>query len=175
MKHTLPLVALTALIGLALATPSQAAIVTYYSAVNGPGVCQAFTPGPSNTIRNRVIGAENVGTATMNVACDLTTRHAGTYTGTSIQMYFSNNNPSGTISVSCTLLTGFQTGTNRLFTKTVNVTAGAQASMSFVPTDLDATFTNFQSLLVGVNCALPGGGVINDIYYGQSEENGVGS
>ena len=47
---------------------AQAASQAYINDANAPARCQAFTPGPTNTVRNRVTGSENIGAA-MNVAC----------------------------------------------------------------------------------------------------------
>lgn len=178
MKHlvqtaTFATIALGALFS---APTAQAAVTGASMHFNGPAVCQAFTPGPTNTIRNRVLGAENVGTSTVNVACDLISRlSTGSTALTGVSMWFSNNNPSGTITVTCTVLTGYQTGPNQAFTRTANVTVGSQSNISFAPTDFGSSLTEFPGYLAGVNCALPPGGVINDIHTYQNEENGVGS
>ncbi|MDB6164393.1 MAG: hypothetical protein JWL98_1825 [Xanthomonadaceae bacterium] len=162
------------------ASNARAAVVTHEFDGNSVNYCQAFTPGPSNTIRNRVLGAENVGSATINVACDWHSMYNGTGSDPSdLYVYFSNNNASGTISVSCSLLTGYQTqgGANQyLVTKTFDVVAGTQSQLHFSgadnpdPAGPSATFNND---LIGINCSLPHGGVINDTYLVWSMDNGV--
>ena len=60
-----------------------------------PDKCQAFTPGVTNTIRNRVVGAENVGANPIAVACvfELSDVYfASTATVDNIHMYFRNTN-----------------------------------------------------------------------------------
>ena len=169
--------ALTAAAGFALAAPSAMATVSTYETVfNGPAVCQAFTPGPTNTIRNRVLGAENVGTAAISVACDVMQRFGvGTTPITGLDVWFSNNNASGTVAVTCTLLTGYQTGSNIAVSKTVNVTVGAQAKMAWVATDFGTSATTFPNYFAGVNCTVPPGIVINDLHVFQPEDTGVGN
>ena len=57
-----------------------------------------------------------------------------------------------------------------------NVGVGAQSNITFNPTDFGSSLTEFpEGYLVGVNCGLPPGAVINDIHVYQNEENGVGS
>ena len=89
-------------------TDSNAALVVYGSAANAPGRCQAFTPGPSNTIRNRVVGSENIGSP-IAVACDFEAGVSNTSTNViAVDMWFSNNGTSGPINVNCTMLNGWQ-------------------------------------------------------------------
>jgi hypothetical protein len=57
---------------------ARAVVLTHHLFANGVDFCQAFTPGPANTIRNRVVGPENVGTAPINVACDFFSEYNGT-------------------------------------------------------------------------------------------------
>jgi len=161
-----------------LSGPAHADMVSYQMAANAPAHCQAFTPGPANTIRNRVVGAENVGSAPMNVACtfEKINNQGGTTFAAYVLLYFSNNG-TAQMTVTCTLLSGFQgMGGAIVLNKSVNVTAGSQSSLQFSAMDTadpsDATLGND---LVGVNCTLPPNAVINDTYVGWSEENGVGT
>lgn len=180
MSNLVKIGALTALIGAAF-VPSigEAAVVTRSSVANSPARCQAFTPGPANTIRNRVIGSENVGASPIAVAC---TFEKPTGTGLSnilsVDAFFSTNTGSA-LTVSCTMLTGWQGYSGAVaVTKSVNVTTStAQQFISFSAadtpstTDTDLGTTNE----VGINCTLPTGAVINDLYLNYTEENGVGS
>ena len=99
-------------LGLAMNATTARATVEYFDFdSNAVNYCQAFTPGPANTIRNRVVGSENVGTATMNVACNFHSMYGDNTTASNpsdLYVYFSNNNASGTVTISCTLLTGYQ-------------------------------------------------------------------
>lgn len=172
-------------LGLAMnATTARATVVYYDFDSNAVNYCQAFTPGPANTIRNRVIGAENVGTATMNVACNFHSMYGApaTTNPSDLYVYFSNNNASGDITVTCTLLTGFQGqgGTDQYtVTKSVVVPPGVappnqQPGLEWHAADNpNLGATDLGTDLVGINCALPHGGVINDTYLYWQQDNGI--
>lgn len=167
-------------LGLAMnATTARAAVALYDFDSNAVNYCQAFTPGPANTVRNRVIGSENVGTATMNVACNFHSMYGApsTTNPSDLYVYFTNNNTTGTITVSCTLLTGYQGqgGTSQYtVTKSVVLAAGANLGLEWHASDNpNAGATDFGTDLVGINCALPHGGVINDTYLYWQQDNGV--
>jgi hypothetical protein len=167
---------LTVAVGIAFASAnSRAAIVAYGSAANAPGRCQAFTPGPSNTIRNRVVGSENIG-APIAVACDFETTFSEVSTNAvAVDMWFSNNATTGPVTVACTMLNGFQGADGAVaVNKTVSVTNGTQAEIAFDSDDTpDTTDTDLGFILVGVNCTLPTNAVINDTYVFWGDENGV--
>ena len=154
-------------------TDSNAALVVYGSAANAPGRCQAFTPGPSNTIRNRVVGSENIGTP-IAVACDFEAGVSNTSTNViAVDMWFSNNGTTP-INVNCTMLNGWQGAEGAvLVNKSVSVDPGIQSEILFDGDDLGEADLGFS--LVGVNCILPTKGVINDTYVYWGDENGVGS
>lgn len=167
--------------GLALQSGvADAAVATHTLLSNPVNYCQAFTPGPANTIRNRVVGSENIG-ATMNVACNFHAVHNGAASAappSSVQLWFANNNPSGTITVSCTLLTGYQGDPDAYaVSKTTTTIAGggvAQAALTWNAADNPtAGATHLGNYLIGVNCTLPTGAVINDTYLTWSMDNGI--
>lgn len=159
------------------ASIAQAAVSQHWFDGNSVNYCQAFTPGPSNTIRNRVIGAENVGDKTINVACNFASLwgEAGAANPNDLQVYFSNNNASGSVAITCTLLTSYQaSGEGYASTKTVDVAAGAQESLEWTAADNPvANATDLGNDLIGINCAMPKGGVINDTYFGWMQDDGV--
>ena len=62
MNNGLKLGLLSVAAGLAMhAGNANAEVAMHTFSGNAVNYCQAFTPGPANTIRNRVIGAENIG------------------------------------------------------------------------------------------------------------------
>ena len=165
---------LTIALGAVFATAdSNAALVVYGSAANAPGRCQAFTPGPSNTIRNRVVGSENIGSP-IAVACDFEAGVSNNSTNVvAVDMWFSNNGTSGPINVNCTMLNGWQGATGAvLVNKSVSVTAGTQSEIFYDGDDLGGADTLGFSV-VGVNCILPTNAVINDTYVYWGDEDGV--
>jgi hypothetical protein len=177
MTFTKPALLTLAIAGcLATAHDAQAAVASYTLVANAPAHCQAFTPGPSNTVRNRVVGSENVGTA-MNIACTFEMVRSSTSSNVNgVTLWFSNN-LGGTINVSCTLLTGYQGMSGAVvLNKTVPVTVGVQNYMFFSATDTsNPADSDLGNTIVGVNCTLPQGAVINDTYINWTDENGVGS
>ena len=168
---------LTFAIGAVVASgASHAVVVNKVMAANAPAHCQAFTPGPSNTIRNRVIGSENVGPSPIAVACtfEKPIGESASYVQI-VDMWFTNNNAAGTINVNCTLLTGYQgQGGAVIINKSVNIAAGEQEGIDFTADDTpDGADVDLGDHLVGVNCTLPTGAVINDTYIYWQENNGV--
>ncbi len=162
---------------------AQAVVATHYFISNSVNYCQAFTPGPANTIRNRVVGAENVGATPIALACDFHTMGngaAGITAPTDIYIYFANNNASGTLTVTCTLLTGYQGQTGAyIVTKTTSAIAAggtSQDSLHWGATDNPTpSSTDLGNSRLGINCTLPSGAVANDTYLYWKQDNGVGS
>jgi hypothetical protein len=159
---------------------AEAAVAQHYTYSNSVNYCQAFTPGPANTVRNRVVGAENVGEAPIAVACNFASSWngaAGNTAPTRVSMYFANNNPSEAVIVTCTMLTGYQTSIGYTVTKaTTSIPAGgtSQRNLSWNAADNPSPgATTLGSSLIGVNCTLPQGAVINDIFFYWNADNGV--
>jgi hypothetical protein len=180
MNTGLKLMLLSVAASLALHAGRAGAVVyPHMFSANAVDYCQAFTPGPANTIRNRVIGAENVGTAPINVACDFHTMFNGTGSPnpTFVAVYFSNNSANA-ITINCTLLTSYQGGTGYAVAKSVDLPPHQQNFKSVEWSGADnpgqpAGGTDLGDSLVGVNCLLPPGGVINDTYLLWNQDNGV--
>jgi hypothetical protein len=153
---------------------AKAGFVVHTLEANAPAHCQAFTPGPANTIRNRVVGSENVG-PTMNVACTFEKVHSATASPVRVVDMFFHNNGATALSVNCTLLTGFQGQLGAvMLSKSVTVPQHNQAVIQFDAADTsNPADTDFGNNLIGVNCALPTGAVIGDTYLIWFDENGV--
>lgn len=95
-----------------------------------------------------------------------------------LTVYFANNNPSSTITLTCTMLTGRQGSSNAYaVTKTTSsIPAGGtnQRSLSWDSTDNPvAGATSLGNPLIGINCTLPTGAVINDAYLYWDQDNGI--
>jgi hypothetical protein len=176
MNHCIKTGLLTLALGTAfMAAESQAALQVYGSAANGPGRCQAFTPGVTNTIRNRVVGSENIGDNPLAVACAFETEFSTNSTDVlEVQVWFSNNT-AAQFDVSCTMLNGFQGEAGAIaVNKVTQVAAGNNtAGVAFAGADLPGAPADLGNILVGVNCTLPKGAVINDTYTFWADEDGV--
>jgi hypothetical protein len=118
---------------------------------NAVDKCHSFTPGAANTIRNRVVGAENIGSDTIAVACvyELTEDYSkDSAVVDDITLYFRNAPSNSPVSVSCTVLPGswvfgLQTARN----DSVIIPSGAVDSIKFTGPWVAYGF--------GVNCNIP--------------------
>lgn len=153
---------------------ASAAIVQRSFSSNAVNYCQAFTPGLSNTIRNRVVGTENIGSSPVAVACAFHSLNdvLNVTDPEQVIMYFSNNSAVN-ITVNCTMLTGYQ-GSPAAYAKNKSVTVGAMTSsaqsITYNSTDNPTPgATTLGNPLIGVNCTLPTGAVINQIRMSWTE------
>ena len=127
--------------------------------------CQAFTPGVTNTITNRVIGSENTGTKNIGIACAFEV-DAATMTADGVQSVtlFMNNHGTAAFNISCTLATGFEGDFTYFISKTTNILPGVQNSVTFTPEDAGSEDAGFGDFLVGLTCVLPPKAIVNDTY-----------
>lgn len=169
--------------GLALSmhmTAAQAVVATHEFRSNAVNYCQAFTPGPANTIRNRVIGAENVGTASISLACNwhsMTNGGAGVTNPTLLEVWFSNSS-AAPITVTCSLLTGFQGDPSKYIktktTASIPANSAGQQPLDFTSADNPVTgASDLGNQLIGLNCTMPTGAIMNDTYLDWSQDNGI--
>lgn len=183
MKSTFRSGLIVSIIGLAVnVQPAEAVVAGHRLQGNAVNFCQAFRPGPSSNILNRAIGLANVGPAT-NVACSFIWMSNGDDAGSTLPggllVYFSNNNLSGFITVTCTLLAGHVSGQIYTVTKTtapIPAGAGGEVSLLWWPADNPVPgATDLGESAININCALPTGAQINDTYLTWNQDNGVGS
>ncbi len=146
---------ITAGLGLALGVSTPADAVGRYITSNAVDKCQAFTPGVTNTIRNRVVGAENVGAGPIAVACVFELNEiagAGSVDVSNVQLYFVNGGGAPT-TVTCTLLTGNSNGPGPSVGGAQTLTT---ASMAAAGGTGNVAFGGVGGVFgVGVNCNLP--------------------
>jgi hypothetical protein len=164
-------------IGIAMfATAAQANHEVYTSASNAPAHCQAFTPGPTNTVRNRVTGAENTGPA-MNVACAFESigSDAAVQPVTDAGVQIANNGSSA-FSVSCSELSGYFGDAGTVIAKTTgSVAPGASEQVDFSAEDTpDEEDGDLGYYTVGIVCNLPTHAVIGGTHATWYDEDGVG-
>jgi hypothetical protein len=110
MNHALKAAWLDSTIGCTtLAGRADVALAEHAFVSNAINYCQFFTPGPANTIRNRVIGSEHLGNVPIAVACNFHATGNGHETSElhhRILLAFSNTNASGSFTITSALLTG---------------------------------------------------------------------
>jgi hypothetical protein len=148
----------TAFSGLLLgASPAALAEQSHYVSSNAVDKCQAFTPGVTNTIRNRVAGAENVGTQPIAVACAFEvseTYGLNSATVDSVYVYLKNGS-ANEVTISCTLLPGTNwasDGVGTLVTQSATLAPGGTGAVTY-----EGTWDVYG---IGVNCNLPPQGTI---------------
>jgi hypothetical protein len=154
MKFTIQAAALVAALGglLAPVSSTQAAEVGHFISSNAVDKCQAFTPGITNTIRNRVIGAENVGASPIAVACvfQLSENYGmGSAITDDLSISFASTNPAP-VTVNCTMLPGSKAfdGIGTAVNQSVDLAAGSGTG--------ELEFTGPWSVFsIGINCTLP--------------------
>ncbi len=140
---------LTAGLGLALGAVAPAHAIGRYITSNGPDKCSAFTPGISNTIRNRVSGAQNVGASPIAVACvfELNEISGGSSVNVSVVNIDMRNDGVSAVNVSCSMLPG--SGTFGTAVTKVVALAGSGGTGG-------ANFAGSWDVFgIGVNCTLP--------------------
>jgi len=180
MNYMLKTGLLTLGLGIVFCSPNaDAAVATHSSFSNAVNNCQAFTPGVTNTIRNRVIGAENVGSSPIALACNFNSVFNGAAGNTQLQsvaLYFSNGGAATT--VTCVLLTGMASGwiSGSAYTvsKSVAIGAGGTGALSWTAADNPAPgSTDLGNLMVGVNCTMPTNMTLSGSELHWTADNGV--
>ena len=158
-----------------IAAAAQADTMTYINDANAPAHCQAFAPGPTNTIRNRVTGSENIGAA-MNVACafeNISSFDYGTETfAAGVQIA---NNGTAALTVTCSELSGYFGDAGVVLNKTTpSIAPGDSAFVDFTADDTpDEGDTDLGSYAVGIVCNLPTHAVMGETYSDWTDEDGV--
>jgi hypothetical protein len=163
MKTALNVLLLTGAVGLGFAAgPADAALETIYSLSVAPSHCQAFTPGVTNTIRNRVSGAENIGEP-LALACSF--ENIGSIQGTFntvVAAGFYNNSGAANMTINCTNLNGYFGAVGSTINKTVTIAAvNGSNGVTFSAADTPSTSdTNLGSFYSGINCTMPTGSIM---------------
>lgn len=157
------------------AAGAGAATQYYINDANAPGRCQAYTPGPTNTVRNRVTGSENIGAA-MNIACAFESVSSEDYgsnvTQAGVQIV---NNGSTAIAVTCSELGGYFDDAGVVLSKTTpSIAPGDAAYVDYTANDTpDSGDTDLGWYLVGIVCNLPTHAVMGETYAIWRDEDGV--
>lgn len=135
--------------------------------------CQAFTPGVTNTIRNRVIGSENIGNP-LALACAFEVdAYAMTADGVQSITLFMNNHGTASFDVPCTAAVGPEGAFSYFISKTTTIDPSVQNSVQFTPADGASADAGFGDYLIGVTCTLPKNAIVNDTYVSYTIDNGV--
>jgi hypothetical protein len=93
-------------------------------------------------------------------------------------LWFSSLATTGPISFNCTMITGWQGADGAVAVNKVSapvVNGGGQQELAWDATDMPAGSTDLGFSIIGVNCTVPKGGVINDTYVYWGDEDGIGA
>lgn len=158
VKASLLTIAISAVFAPAVSNAGIGQIITSSAMAH----CQAFTPGVTNTIRNRVVGSENIG-ATMAIACAFEVEQA-TMTEDGVQAVWLtlNNHGATAFSVPCTLAVGPEGAFSYYINKTTIVEPSTPQQVTFSPEDAGSTDLGFKDWLVGLTCSMPKNAIMND-------------
>lgn len=137
---------------------------------NSPAICQPASPLFDHSIRKRPLAVQNEGTRHAFVTCSLITQGGSI---TRVGMWASAfDDASHTLS--CTGVTGYNTGPNFVAVKTIQISASGPPDVAIVwqAEDFGSGRVVFPSHLFSVSCSLPPGVSLNDMYVEFSEDVG---
>lgn len=150
-----------------LASSADAATVLAKSQQNGAGACQGALPAFAGSLRARPLALQNEGSVTAFATCspaynDFASNAEG---ASAVTIRLINNGPAA-VEVSCTLVDGSvaPSGDPTYLPATVDVSAGASATISWDPTDYPAPQPD-SIARPNVSCALPAGVGIGYVNY----------
>lgn len=155
-----------------MSAPAGAQSIDRVFVSNPAGICQGALPVYDSLIRKRPLAVQNVGNADAFVTCSFTSQ--GGYNGSDTQrvsMWFRATGGAAA-TISCTAVTGYDTGFNEFVTKTVVAPAsGQQVNIAWRGVDFeDAPAEIIDDGLFSVSCTLPAGTAINDSYINFAED-----
>lgn len=156
----------TALLTLALASaysvPADAVTVLHGNASGPTARCQGALPVFDTNIRKRPLAVQNESSSNAFVTCsfEFDAAHADDNSPALLDVYLVNRSGAPR-DVTCTAVSGFDTGTNEFVSRTVTIPSGQQGNPFWTPAD----FTNgLGSGLISISCNLPAGTGVNDTY-----------
>jgi hypothetical protein len=156
---------LAAVIGAAFMSPAQA-VTKYHDLQSGPVArCQSAAATYDASLARKALALQNIGTASIFVTCAFEFERIVDHLGPSdtpigfnqLDIYFTSQAPSA-VTVKCTAVSGYETGSNQYSSKSVLLTQGAQDYLMWSPSDFPLGFDG----LIAATCLLPPGAAIND-------------
>ena len=137
----------------AVAVPvAQAAGLERKMGQNATGLCNAMAPAQEATLRKFPLGLKNVGTTAQPIACSMPGDARGG--GNTLVAINISSELNTAVDVNCTLVDGDLVVGATFFPKSVNLAAGAKASISWTPAEF--ALTRFRAR-DNINCSLPAG------------------
>ena len=156
---------LTAVIGVAF-MPTAQAVTKYHDLQSGPvSRCQSAAATYDASLARKALAVQNMGTTSIFVTCAFEFERIVDHLGPSdtpigfnqLDIYFTSQ-AAAAVTVKCTAVTSYETGTNQYSSKSVLLTQGMQDYLMWSPSDFPLGFDG----LIAVTCMLPPGAAIND-------------
>lgn len=142
--------------------------VGHTNVTNATAHCQPATAVADGGIRKRPLAVQNEGTSTVGVTCSFELDVSdGIFALGPLDIWLYNGDTTAK-TVTCTGVSGYQTGTNEYVAKSVTIDPGEQGSVSWTLSDFPGG-SWASSLLISANCQLPPKVGINDSYLNWGE------
>lgn len=162
MKHTIVAAACTAALALVAGTSAFAGSWTNASTANASGRCQGALPSFEGALRKRPLALQNEGAAPAFVTCSFLSDQMNDSV-VSFGLY-GRSVSGGEVTLTCTGVLGYDTGTPVYSTKEVILDAdGSQSSIYWDGADFGGDIN--PGVPVSLNCSLPSGAALNDMYF----------
>jgi hypothetical protein len=157
-------------IACALAAGSAQAVTVQRSFLaNAPAFCQASLHAYDVHLRKRPLAIQNEGTSNAFVSCSLLGQDSHPWSTTKVAIWATNNDDAPH-TLTCTGISGYNTGPNIAVVKTINIPASGQGppdvAVAWLPED------GVLGRLFSVSCILPPGVSLNDIMIDFIEDVG---
>lgn len=135
--------------------------------------CQGALPAFETAIRKRPLAIQNEGTSSSFITCgfEFDSYEAIDNSALMVDTYFTNNT-AAPVSLTCTAVTGWQTGDNEFVSLTEVIAPGAQ-SENMVWYAEDFAGGGLATGLVAISCNLPVGVGVNDTYIYWASDDAV--
>ncbi|MBB6599243.1 hypothetical protein [Luteimonas sp. MC1825] len=163
MKLASTFAALTLAVAATYSVPATAQ-TSHANASQPAARCQGALPAFETAIRKRPLAIQNEGNASSYITCGFEFDAGAAIDNSAILLdtYFTNTT-TAPVSLTCTAVTGWQTGANEFVSRTEVIAPGAQSEDMFWYAD-DFVGGGMASGLVAISCNLPVGVGINDTY-----------
>jgi hypothetical protein len=166
MKLATGIAVLTVALASAYSAPSVAQEATVHANASQPTArCQGALPVFETMIRKRPLAVQNEGSANTFVTCSFEFDAYNAVNGEALMVdaWFTNNNAED-VTLTCTAVSGWQTGDNEYVQMSTTVVANGaeQGNLFWVGEDFAAG--GLETGLVSISCALPAGVGVNDTY-----------
>lgn len=163
----LHIAALGAALGMLLGAPAFAADEQHTLSASPADRCQGALPSFEGSLRKRPLAVQNEGTSSAFITCAFAVESRQSLAGSqSLSTWFYNANATD-VELTCTAVTGYQTGTNEYVSDSVTIPAGEQDQIFWT----DADFAEGIDGLVSISCNLPPGVGVNDTYINWAEND----